>query len=166
MKNMTMYKWKCFFDKPIYLDRDFKKFSAVIATAAILSTSGIKIDEVVPFVSVSSAFEYGELSILDGKNNELMHMDIDTRNYISSSPSMVKLLDLIALKIPEFFTYSDVLVELIYSPEECQPSVCINVISKLSLDKALAELRTFDNNWWLDFYAESKEQVSVDVMTL
>ena len=74
MKNITLYKWKYFSEEPIYHVPNLKKFSALIATVAVLSSSGVEFDEIVPFVPVSSALEYVELSIVDRKDYDIIHM--------------------------------------------------------------------------------------------
>lgn len=160
---MTEYNWKRLVDDDSNFVRySFKRVGAVIAVAAILSGSNIEYHDGEHFKAISGAMEYLDGAYVESLNT---HMDDETRDYIAANPKIKGLLDIIEQKIPMYFTSKDVWVELIQAPGEEQPTVSVNVASRLPLEKALEELSAFDEGWWSSYNVEDRELVNIDVIT-
>ncbi len=160
---MTEYNWKLFVnDETSFVKYSFKRVGTVIALATILTGSNIEFPDEGHFKPVSEVMEYDVLEHVECIN---FHMTDETKDYIASKPKLKELLDTIEKKIPAFFTSNEVWVDLIQSSGQEQPTVSVNIASTLSLEKALQELSSFDDCWWLSCNAEAKELVNVDVIT-
>lgn len=160
---MKEYNWKRLVDDESNFAVDsFKRVGAAIALAAILSGSNIEYHDGEHFKPISGAMEYVDSVYVESIN---LHMNDETKDYIASNPKIKCLLDIIEQKIPTYFSSKDVWVDLIQAPGEEQPTVSVNVASRLSLEEALEELSAFDEGWWSSYNVEDKELVNVDVIT-
>lgn len=160
---MKEYNWKRLVDdESNFAVYSFKRVGAAIALAAILSGSNIEYHDGEHFKPISGAMEYVDSVYVESIN---LHMNDETKDYIASNPKIKCLLDIIEQKIPTYFSSKDVWVDLIQAPGEEQPTVSVNVASRLSLEEALEELSAFDEGWWSSYNVEDKELVNVDVIT-
>lgn len=160
---MKEYNWKRLVDdESNFVRYSFKRVGTVIAFAAILSGSNIEYYDGEHFKPISGAMEYVNSACVESINT---HMNDETKAYIASNPKIKCLLDIIEQKIPTYFSSKDVWVDLIQAPGEEQPTVSVNVASRLSLEEALEELSAFDEGWWSSYNVKDKELVNVDVIT-
>lgn len=140
--------------------------TVAICSAVVLTNDVETLQVVAEIPSYSEPVLVGAIAKRQNCDTETIHITSQAKNFMDDHQAESNIYKDVIEKIPEYFpNIKEIVVDTVCDEYDIE-TLAVDILIAESIEQAIKKLDAFDEGWWLDYQAEGKSNVCVDVVSV